>query len=199
MKTYILYTTSQVSWYQEQADIFAREISKTKGRGEVKVVVKTVRVKDVVVGKDNDGDIKPTWEWFTKTFPKGEYDGVIFHFTPYYRKLWSVTGSIGGARNPDNKEYPEFWICADKGVLASGYPEWVTDFLRKLFHEHAHYDEDQDDTVGNILTQSTVHDIDYKLKKIHQYHHLVDYRGKALKETVNKLLIQVIKLAKKFI
>lgn len=199
MKTYILYTTSQVSWYQEQADIFAREISKTKGRGEVKVVVKTVRVKDVVVGKDNDGDIKPTWEWFTKTFAKGEYDGVIFHFTPYYRKLWGVTGSIGGARNPDNKEYPEFWICADKGILASGYPEWVTDFLRKLFHEHAHYDEDQDDTVGNILTQSTVHDVDYKLKKIHQYHHLVDYRGKALKETVNKLLIQVIKLAKKFI
>jgi hypothetical protein len=199
MKTYILYTTSQVSWYQEQADIFAHEISKTKGRGEVKVVVKTVRVKDVAVGKYNDGDIKPTWEWFTKTFPKGEYDGVIFHFTPYYRKLWGVTGSIGGARNPDNKEYPEFWICADKGVLASGYPEWVTDFLRKFFHEHAHYDEDQDDTVGNILTQSTVHDVDYKLKKIHQYHHLVDYRGKALKETVNKLLIQVIKLAKKFI
>jgi hypothetical protein len=199
MKTYILYTTSQVSWYQEQADIFAHEISKTKGRGEVKVVVKTVRIKDVAVGKDNDGDIKPTWEWFTKTFAKGEYDGVIFHFTPYYRKLWGITGSIGGARNPDNKEYPEFWICADKGVLASGYPEWVTDFLRKLFHEHAHYDEDQDDTVGNILTQSTVHDMDYKLKKIHQYHHLVDYRGKALKETVNKLLIQVIKLAKKYI
>jgi hypothetical protein len=199
MKTYILYTTSQVSWYQEQADIFAHEISKTKGRGEVKVVVKTVRVKDVVVGKYNDGDIKPTWEWFNKTFAKGEYDGVIFHFTPYYRKLWGITGSLGGARNPDNKEYPEFWICADKGVLASGYPEWVTDFLRKLFHEHAHYDEDQDDTVGNILTQSTVHDVDYKLKKIHQYHHLVDYRGKALKETVNKLLIQVIKLAKKFI
>jgi hypothetical protein len=199
MKTYILYTTSQVSWYQEQADIFAHEISKTKGRGEVKVVVKTVRVKDVAVGKYNDGDIKPTWEWFNKTFAKGEYDGVIFHFTPYYRKLWGITGSLGGARNPDNKEYPEFWICADKGVLASGYPEWVTDFLRKFFHEHAHYDEDQDDTVGNILTQSTVHDVDYKLKKIHQYHHLVDYRGKALKETVNKLLIQVIKLAKKFI
>ena len=196
---YILYTTSQVSWYQEQADIFAREISKTKGRGDAKAVVKTERIKDVVVGKDNDGDIKPTWEWFTKTFPKGEYDGVIFHFTPYYRKLWGVTGSIGGARNPDNKEYPEFWICADKGALASDYPEWVTDFLRKLFHEHAHYDEDQDDTVGNILTQNTVHDIDYKLKKIHQYHHLVDYRGKALKETVNKLLIQVIKLAKKYI
>ena len=49
MKRYILYTTSKSSWFREQADIFAKEISKTKGRGEVvieKVVTKTKVVKE---------------------------------------------------------------------------------------------------------------------------------------------------------
>ena len=39
MKTYVLYTTSKSKRVQEQADIFASEISGTKGRGEVKITV----------------------------------------------------------------------------------------------------------------------------------------------------------------
>ena len=75
----------------------------------------------------------------------------------------------------------------------------MTGFLRKLFHEHAHFDEDLDDDLGNVLTQTSVHDMDYKLKKIHLYHHLVDYRGQAFKESVQAVMNSVIKLAKRII
>jgi hypothetical protein len=204
MKTYILYTTSKSNWIKEQADIFAKEISKTKGRGEVKITVVTNKLPTppkMVLRPD--GYYMPSWEWFSTNYPKGDFDAVIAHFTPYYRTKWGIKGSkgpIGGSRRSENKEYPQFWVCADLATEpADGYPEWVNDFLRKMFHEHAHYDEDQDDTVGNVLTQNSVHDVDYKLKKIHQYHYLVDYRGKDLKEKVNKLVTQIIKLAKKYI
>ena len=166
----------------------------------MKIEFKYLIPKKVEIEKDEHGHFVLTWAWFNKTFPVGDYDGVIFHFTPSYRFIWGITKTIGGSRNKNNKEYPEFWVCDDLATEpAEGYPEWVNDFLRKMFHEHGHYDEDQDDTVGNVLTQNSVHDVDYKLKKIHQYHYLVDYRGKDLKEKVNKLVTQVIKLAKKYI
>jgi hypothetical protein len=212
MKTYILYTTSKSNWIKEQADIFAKELSKTKGRGEVKITVVTNKLpKPPKMELRADNYYMPSWQWFNTSLPRLDYDGVIFHFSTYYRSKWGIKGGkglIGGSRNLDNKEFPQFWVCDDlKELPAKGYEKEriydtdiiVTDFLRKLFHEHAHYDEDQDDTVGNILTQNTVHDMDYKLKKIHLYHYLVDYRGKDLKEKVNKIVTQVIKLAKKFI
>ena len=212
MKTYILYTTSKSKRVQEQADIFASEISKTKGRGEVqiKVVYKKAPRKITMVLRD-DGYYMPSWEWFNAALPRLDYDGVIFHFTTYYRSKWGIKGKkgpVGGSRNLDNKDFPQFWVCDDLAeVPAHGYEKEkiydtdiiVTDFLRKLFHEHAHYDEDIDDTVGDILTQHSVHDTDYKLHQIHLYHYLVDYRGKKLKEDVAKVMAATFKLVKKFI
>ncbi len=200
MKTYILYTTSKSARVQEQADVFASEISKTKGRGLVRVLVVHKLPKRAVTAIDADGHKKPTWDWFRSTFPKGDHNGVIFHFTPYYRAKWGITTTINGARNPDNRDFPEFFICDDLSVKAApSYPEWVTGFLRKLFHEHAHYDEDLDDELGNVLTQTSVHDMDYKLKKIHLYHYLVDYRGQAFKESVQAVMNSVIKLIKQYV
>lgn len=208
MKTYILYTTSKSKRVQEQADIFASEISKTKGRGEVKIKVVNKRPSWCDRAVDADGHNKPTWEWFNNMFPKDDYDGVVFHFNTRQRKDWQITPTINGARNPYNKDIPEFWICDDLSVKpADGYEKEriydtdivVTNFLRLLFHEHGHYDEDVDNTVGDVLTQDSVHDTDYKLKRIHLYHYLIDYRGKELKEQVAKVVSAVFKLAKKFI
>lgn len=201
MKRYILYSTSGSKWFKEQADLFASGISKSKGRGDV-IIADIIRKipKDVPIEVDGDGDLKPTWEWFSRTFPQGDYDGVIFHLTPYYRRKWGISGNIGGSSHTSNKNYVEFWACADKGQIAKGYEAvGMSNFLRILFHEQAHFDENLDDELGNILTQDSVHDFDYRLKKIHQYHFLVDYRGKALKEKVNALTNAVIKLVKKFV
>lgn len=198
MKTYILYTTSRIDTYQKRADAVAAEWSKTKGRGEVKIILERVKPKPPKIAKDLDGDSVIDWPWFNKIYLKKDYDGVIYHFTPHYRQLWKISEHINGSRNALNKEYPEFWICCDGIKMASGY-EGLGEFERLLFHEHAHYDEDQDDAVGNILTQDSVHKTDYELKKIHLYHLLVDYRGKAIKEAVNNVIISVIKLAKKYI
>jgi hypothetical protein len=194
MKHYILYTTSKSAWIKEQAEIFAAEISKTKGRGEVKIEVVHKIPKKIATRIDPKGQIKPVWGFF----PKDSYNGVIFHFTPYYRQKWRLAEAVNGTRNEDNLEYPEFFVCADTHVMAEGYED-LPEFLRLLFHEHAHFDEDLDDQLGNVLTQNSVHDMDYKLKQIHKYHYLVDYRGQALKEAVNKVMNDVIKLAKKFI
>jgi len=211
MKTYILYTTSKSKRIQEQADIFASEISKTKGRGEVKITVvhkKAVTPKMVLRA---DGYYMPSWDWFSTNYPKGDFDAVLAHFTTYYRTKWGIKGKkgpIGGSRNSDSKDYPMFWVCDDlETAPAKGYEKEriydtdiiVTDFLRKLFHEHAHYDEDVDDTVGDNLNQYSVHHTDYDLKKIHLYHYMVDYRGKDLKEQVSKVIASVFKLVKKYV
>ncbi len=213
MKHYVLYTTSKSKVVQEQADIFASEISKTKGRGEVKITVVTNKLppKPPMVMRA-DGYYMPSWEWFAATYPKGDFDAAIAHFTPYYRTKWGIKGKdghvIGGSRNPDSKDIPMFWVCDDLlPESAKGYENErifgtdivVTGFLRKLFHEHAHYDEDVDDTVGDNLNQNSVHDMDYKLHQIHLYHYMVDFRGKDLKEQVAKVVAAVFKLAKKFI
>lgn len=196
MKRYILYSTSGSKWFKEQADLFAAAISQSKGRGPVTIAEIVRKIpKDVPIEIDSDGDLKPTWEWFTRTFPKGDYDGVIFHLTPYYRRKWGISSNIGGSRNAHNREYPEFWVCADKGEQSKGYD--ISKFLRILFHEQGHFDEDLDDELSNILTQDSVHDFDYRLKRIHQYHLLVDYRGQAFKEKVNTVTNAVIKLFKK--
>jgi len=220
MKTYILYTTSKSKRVQEQADIFASEISKTKGRGEVKIKVVTNKLpRPPKMILRPDGYYMPSWEWFNATLPRLDYDGVIFHFSTYYRSKWGIKSPkntvvspkntvVGGSRNPDSKDFPQFWVCDDLSPKpADGYEKEriydtdivVTNFLRLLFHEHGHYDEDIDNTVGDILTQDSVHDTDYKLHQIHLYHYLIDYRGKDIKEQASKIVLAVIKLAKKFI
>ena len=197
---YILYTTTKISKkLKTQVDFFASEISKTKGRGVVTIDIVQKIPRAVPVEPDTDGDIRFTFDWFRQQFPKGDYDGVIFHFTPYYRYKWGMTLSVNGVRNKYNRDYPEFWVCDDLKEKADGYPDHITNFIRKLFHEQAHFDEDLDDNLANILTQTSVHDMDYRLKKIHLYHYLVDYRGQNYKEQVNKVVNAVIKLVKKFI
>ncbi len=172
MKTYTLYTISRPATYQKRANAIASEWSKTKGRGEVKVVV--VRVKPVKpkVMKDSEGDSIIDWSWFAQQYPH-THDGVIYQFTPTYRKRWRISKSVNGCRNKDNKEFPQFWICCDAKARAKGYDD-LGEFERLMYHEHGHYDEDQDDTVGNVLTQESVHAVDYTLKKIQYYHLLVN-------------------------
>ena len=195
---YILYTTTKISKkLRDEADIFASEISKTKGRGVVTVDIVQKIPRAVPVEPDIDGDVRFTFDWFRQQFPKGDYDGVIFHFTPYYKRKWGMTYWVNGVRNKDNRDYPEFWVCCDLDEMADGYD--ISKLLRLLFHEQAHFDEDLDDDLANILTQTSVHNVDYRLKKIHQYHYLVDYRGQIYQEQVNKVVNAVIKLVKKFI
>ena len=199
MKKYILYTTSKSRWIEDEVRAFLAEISKTKGRGEValgEVVVK--KPKKVGLEVDADGDIKPSWTWFSRTYPVGDYDGVIVHMSDYYRNKWGITRTINGSRNPNNKDYPEFWICAEKGEMARGYDN-LTEAARLLFHEHGHFDEDVDDLYDNVLTQDSVHKTDYELKQIQHYHLLVDYRGQAIKGALSKLVSDVIKIAKKIL
>lgn len=213
MKTYVLYTTSKSKRVQEQVDIFASQISRTPGRDQVKIKVvyqKAPKQPTMVLRKD--GYYMPSWDWFKKNYPKGDYDAAIAHFTPYYRVKWGIKGKpghiLGGSRNPDNKVSPEFWVCDDLSPeSAKGYEKeriydtdiLVTNFLRLLFHEHGHYDEDVDNNVGDNLNQYSVHHTDYDLKKIHLYHYMVDYRGQQLKENVAKVVAAAVKLVKKFI
>ena len=198
MKTYILYTTSRPAVYQNRATAVATALSETKGRGDVKIVVERVRPKQPKIVTDNDGDRRIDWKWFAIAYPKKDYDGVIAHFTPYYRKKWGIEQSINGSRNDKQRDWPQFWICCDAGQMANGYAN-LGQFERLVFHEHGHFDEDQDDAVGNVLTQDSVHKVDYELKQIQHYHLLVDYRGQAIKDALSKLVSDVIKIAKKIL
>lgn len=198
MTTYILYTTAPARTYQARADVVADAWSQTKGRGPVEIIVKQVRPKKPRLIKDNDGDTIIDWTWFATEFDAYPYDGAFFQFTPRQRKAWGITSSINGCRNRSNREYPQFWLCCDAKAMAKGYTD-LGEFERLMYHEHAHYDEDVDDMVGDNLSQDSVHDVDYKLKQIDKYHLLVDYRGQALKHAVKKVMSAVVKFAKKYI
>jgi hypothetical protein len=185
---YTLYTTTSSKWYREQAIIAAEYLNKTEGRDlKIKMVhVKPPRGIQTIV--DSDGDIRFSWDWFTAHFPN-EKDGVGFHFTPYYKKKWRLAKRINGTKNTRNKDYPEFWMCTGKEDV-EGYE--FSNFVRILIHEISHFDEDLDDRNGNRLVQESVHIMDYKMKKIHLYPLLVDYRGYLLKRKINKLTNQVV-------
>ena len=185
---YILYSTSKSYWYQEQANIAAQYLRKTKGREDLDIVVEYVkppRYPQVI--KDKAGNVRLNWDWFDQTFDKGEYDGIGFHFTPYYKRKWGLTKS--GNKNPKNKDTPQFYFACEK-EMAEGYD--FSNFVRLLIHEISHFDEDLDDNNGNRLQQESVHIVDYKLKQIHLYPQLVDYRGYLLKRKVNALVNKVI-------
>lgn len=208
MKTYILYTTSKSQKVQELADIFAADISKTKGRGGVTVEVAYIVPRNPQTIVDDKSARRLSWEWFRQYFNKGDYDGVIFHGSRYYQRKWGIRGdydpntgqfkALNGSKNPNNKEYPEFYFFCDMDEMAKGYAD-LPEFLRMMYHEHGHFDEDLDDLVGNRLTQDSVHTVDYTLKQIQYYHLLIDYRGQAIKEKANAILNAVIRFAKRFI
>jgi hypothetical protein len=197
MKTYILYTTSEPKRYEKRASAIAAEWSKTKGRGLVTIVVQH-KIPDTAppLTDHEDGKLL-SWDWFKAQFPRDEFDGVIFHFSRHYYRKWGMK-RFNGAKNHFNKEYPEFWLSCDADQKAGGYTD-LKEFERIMYHEHAHYDEEVDDAVGDKLTNDSVHTVDYKMKQIDKYHLLVDYRGKDLKEQVKAVINKVIKLAKKYI
>lgn len=198
MQTYILYTISKIETYQDRANLVAKNWGETKGRDKIQIILKQVKPKKPLVTLDQDGDKVINWQWFALNYPKGDYDGVIYQFTPYYRKKWGISENINGARDALQRQYPQFWVCCDAKAMAKGYKD-LSEFERLLYHEHAHYDEDVDDMVGDKLTQDSVHTVDYKLKQIDKYHLLVDYRGQAIKQGVMRVTNAIIKLAKQYI
>lgn len=194
MLRYLIYTTTSSSWYQEQANQAAFYLSQTKGRGKVEIDVVSIRApRDVQTLTDREGDTRIMWDWFQQQFPKKEYDGVGFHFTPYYKRKWGLTKN--GSKHSQNKDYPEFWICCEKEE-AKGYT-LLSNFVRLVIHEVSHFDEDLDDGIGNKLTQESVHRWDYEFKAIHHYPKFVDYRGYIIRRKVNKAINDVINFVRK--
>lgn len=208
MKTYILYTTSKSKRVQELADVFASNISQTRGRGDVVVEVKYIVPRSPYLFQDAQGAVRLSWDWFQSFFSREDYDGVIFHGSRYYQRKWGIRGdydektkkhkALNGSKNGQNNDYPEFYFFCDLDEEAKGYDD-LPEFLRLMYHEHGHFDEDLDNLVGNRLTQDSVHTVDYTLKQIQHYHLLIDYRGRALKERADAVLTAIIRFAKRII
>lgn len=191
---YVIYTTTSSPWYQDRADEVAKRLSESKGRNNVQIdVLHIAPFRNPPLIVDNDGDSRFAWDWLATRLYKGGYNGVGFHFTPYYRRKWDISDHINGSRNALNQVYPQFWLCCGKEE-ADGYTH-LTEFERLLLHEIAHFDEDLDDANGNLLSQESVHIFDYQKKAIHLYPRFVDYRGYNLKQSIDRLVSNVIKLA----
>lgn len=189
MKRYILYTTASVSKVQRVADDFAVRLMASPGRPTTTIEVRRKVPRGIRTQLTAKGKAVLAWDWFRSTFSKEKYDGVIFHFTPYYRRRWGLSTSVNGSRNPDERSYPEFWVCADLDAKAEGYPPEITELLRILLHEHSHFDEDQDDLLGNLLSQLSVHYLDYDRKLIHRYPELANYQVWVQLEVARQALI----------
>lgn len=160
-----IYTTSPSKWYRTKAknveNAYAPYFPLT-------FTFKTIDVpKKPVFKVDKDGDKCLDWDWFNQTF-QGDAKG--FHFDKKTAKKWGI--KLGGQRNSNSKDFPQFWLTCDK-EKAKGYD--FSNFERLLYHEPAHFWEDIDDKYGNKLVQGSVHHADYDLKKIHEYHLGVDF------------------------
>lgn len=171
-------------------------LNKSKGRENLKIdVVHTNTPRKPQTTVDKDGDRRLNWDWFTQYFDKGDYDGVGFHFTDYYKDKWNL--SVRGSKNSLNKDYPQFFFACGKEEAPTGYPDSISNFVRLLIHEISHFDEDLDNELGDGLPQKSVHIWDYELKAIHFYPQFVDYRGYNIKKKVNKLVSDVINFVSK--
>jgi len=136
------------------------------------------------------------WDWFLDYFSKENEEGLVFHFTPYYRKKWGLNQNLNGSRNTKYTRTPVFWVCANVGEEAArrdgpGYPPEITELHRLLYHEMAHFDEDQDDLVGDRLNQESVHILDYEANAIHRYPELVNYTTLSLLQRIRRRLVEL--------
>jgi hypothetical protein len=193
----IVYTPSKSDWYQKEADKVAKIFKKKIPEFEIDIVYRNIP-KEAVTLVDSDGDTRPSWDWFTNTFPLPEdYDGVGVHLASFHYRRWDING-IRGSKNTINKDYPEFWFYAKRGEQAPGYED-LSQFARLLLHELSHFFEDLDDLYGDKLAQQSVHIADYNLKAIHMYPLLIDYRGYILKLQVSKIINRVINFARKIL
>lgn len=199
---YIIYTTTKPSSIETHVKHWAKQLEKSKGRGKVEYDIVQKRVDSVDIIYSNK-HWRINWDWFTSRFPKGDYDGVIFHFTSYYKKKWQISSKLNGSMY-ENAGYPCFWICCNPNDKADDYEEaffivdkevvYVNEFLRLMFHEQAHFDENLDDLIGNQLKQESVHLLDYKAHAIHRYPELVDFRGYNIKILLEKVIRRLIEL-----
>ena len=161
-----IYTTSKSKWYRDEA----REVEKAYANFfPLTFTFIDINEPTPVFKIDKDGDKVLDWDWFTKTFPAR---GACFHFNKKFARKWKI--ALGGQRNSYSKESPQFWVTADREGT-EGYT--FSNFRRLLFHESAHFWEDVDNEIGNALIQSSVHNFDYKLKQIHKYHELVNFKA----------------------
>lgn len=190
---YLLYSTSASDWYVKKCQDIARAWSMTPGRGKVTIDVVRRVPEDPVTIKDSDGDRRFAWDWFETYFDNEEYDGIFFHFTPYYKRRWLISRRINGAKHTHRKDKPFFWVACDKEE-ADGYP-LMSEFERLMYHEMGHFDEDLMDK----LDQDSVHKVDYKLKQIHYYHLLIDYSGLNAKRSMWDLMKRAIAYTQEFI
>jgi len=192
-----LYTTSRTARVEQVADEWALGLMQTPGRPTITVEVIRKVPRRVETTHALDGGGRLDWDWLLEQFPKADDEGVIFHFTPYYRSKWGLKPGINGSRNTSHKTTPVFWVCANVGAPASrrdgpGYPEHITELHRLLYHEMAHFDEDQDDLLGNQLPQESVHYMDYTQNAIHRYPELVNYRKLTLLERIRTTLAAIV-------
>ena len=162
----VIYTTSSDKWYRTKAKNIEKAYAPLY---PLTFTFITIDVPKKPVFKiDNSGDKCLDWEWFNTIFPSKE--GVGFHFDKKTARKWGI--KLGGQRNSDAKDYPQFWITCGK-EKAKGYD--FSNFERLLYHEIAHFWEDIDNNYGNKLFQNSVHHFDYDLKEIHEYHLGVDF------------------------
>ncbi len=161
-----IYTTEPITWFEKEA----KEVEKAYSSVfPITFTFERIPEPKPVFAIDSKGDKVIDWIWFCEQFKD---KGAGFHFNKKLAKKWGIT--LGGQRNSNSKEFPQFWIAASK-EKAEGYD--FSNFRRILFHEPAHFWEDQDDATGDKLVQSSVHNMDYKLKAIHKYHLLVDFEA----------------------
>lgn len=191
MKVIPIFTTTSSSWYQEKADIVAKNLSTTKGREEIKFEVISIKApKQPQIAPDKEGNMRISWDWMEYYFNTEGYDGLIFHFTPYYKKKWQLAPKINGSRYSQSIDRPVFWLCCEKEGR-EGYKD-LSNFERILYHEWGHYDEDLD----MALPQESVHNMDYKLKAIDLHHKIVDLRPYNFNKKIQPLLEKIVYLMK---
>lgn len=167
----LLYTTYTIP--ESDLETARRYLAETKGRSDVAFTVRSIpSFPEIPTIKDEDGHIRPQWEWFEREFVKplgAEYNAVGFHFTKREKERWGITLTLNGSyhRNADN--IIDFWFCADLGVKARHYR--FSEIVRLLVHEVQH-----GDVHWTSAKRELVHQWDYEKHAIHKLPRNLSYR-----------------------
>lgn len=165
----LILTTAPTIWFNKDLPFIAQNLKQAKGVESVSFDVEHITLGVVPTRKDEDGDIKPSWDWYTANITakaKG-YNAVILHISRAEKRMLGIT--VNGTYRADSDEIFECWISADKG--RSQHYE-MSEFSRLVIHELGGHGFERF-TYGHSTNYT--HEYDYELKQLPNLTRIMDF------------------------
>jgi len=167
----VILTTSPKPWFMVHEKRIRQNWGQARGITTTPFEVRHIKLDKVPLKRDNDGDMKPDWDWFRQTITAQVpgFNNVVLHLSRKDKKRLGIQG-VQGSYKRDSDDIFECFIIADGDQMNDRYKNLPT-FVWLMLHEPGHgaahwlfgYDTD------------IVHHMDYDRRDIERLWSLFDF------------------------